>query len=32
MFLTKGFNAECKRTIDFLHNHITLGIETKKLA
>ncbi len=30
MLLTKGFNAECKRTINFLHNHITLGIETKK--
>ncbi len=29
MLLTKSFNAECKHTIDFLHNHITLGIETK---
>ncbi|AAS14905.1 hypothetical protein WD_1260 [Wolbachia endosymbiont of Drosophila melanogaster] len=29
MLLTKSFNAECKHTIDFLHNHIT---ETKKLA
>ncbi|WP_265039045.1 hypothetical protein [Wolbachia endosymbiont (group A) of Yponomeuta plumbellus] len=31
MLLTKSFNAECKHTIDFLHNHITLGIETKNL-